>query len=278
MRRCLLISLLLFATTTVAQTIVHLPGTPATLECYPAKQSGNQTVKHSVVVCPGGSYSWLDYQVEGVEVAQWLQVHGVSAFVLRYRVQGWWAWATHYRLLFRGHQYPDPLRDAEAALDWVAAHADSLGLDPDGIGIMGFSAGGHLSMLSTYTRQSAFVAPIYPVVTMRQNCCHTRSRRALLGEYGRCKQAMRDSLSLELHVRPDCPPVFLVNCVDDPIVDYRNSVLLDSALTANHVPHRYIQYKTGGHGFGMSDTKGTDECRPWRDEFLKWIHSITNKQ
>ena len=186
MRRSLLIALLIFAVgTATAQTIVHLPGTKATLECYPANTShlSPLTSHLAVVVCPGGSYSWLDYQVEGVEVAQWLQAHGISAYVLRYRVQGWWAWATHYRLLFRGNQYPDPLRDAEAALDWLSAHADSLGIDPRGIGIMGFSAGGHLSMLSTYTRRPAFVAPIYPVVTMRQDCCHTRSRRALLGEY-----------------------------------------------------------------------------------------------
>lgn len=274
MKRILFLSFLVSAMSLqthplAAQTIVHLPGTKATLECYPANNS-----QLSVVVCPGGSYSWLDYQVEGVEVAQWLQAHGVSAFVLRYRVQGWWAWATHYRLLFRGNQYPDPLRDAEAALDWLATHADSLAINPNGIGIMGFSAGGHLSMLSTYTRQPAFVAPIYPVVTMRQPCCHSRSRRALLGEYGKNKQVMRDSLSLELHVRPDCPPVFLVNCVDDPIVDYHNSVILDSALTANNIPHRYIQYRTGGHGFGMSDTKGTPECRPWRDEFLRWLLSL----
>ena len=284
--RRLFIALVLFAAILsqqpplAAQTLVHLPGTKATLECYSVdtkSQPGHRATR-AVIVCPGGSYSWLDYQVEGVEVAQWLQAHGIAAFVLRYRVQGWWAWATHYRLLFRGTQYPDPLRDAEAALDWLAGHADSLGLDPHGIGIMGFSAGGHLSMLSTYTRQPAFVAPIYPVVTMRQECCHARSRRALLGEYGQHKQAMRDSLSLELHVRPDCPPVFLVNCVDDPIVDYHNSELLDSALTANNIPHRYIQYRTGGHGFGMSDTKGTPECRPWRDEFLQWLNSITNNQ
>ena len=89
---------------------------------------------------------------------------------------------------------------------------------------------------------------------------------------------MRDSLSLELHVRPDCPPVFLVNCVDDPIVDYHNSELLDSALTANNIAHRYIQYRTGGHGFGMSDTKGTPECRPWKEEFLKWLNAITYNQ
>lgn len=264
----ILITLCLYATIQ-AQTIVQLPGTKATLECYDAEQP-----IATVVVCPGGSYSWLDYKVEGVEVAQWLQAHGISAYVLRYRVQGWWAWATHYRLIFRGNRYPDPLRDAEAALDWLTANADSLGINPSSIGIMGFSAGGHLAMLSTYTRKPAFVAPIYPVVTMRQECCHTRSRRALLGEYGKYSHAMRDSLSLEEHVRPSCPPVFLVNCVDDPIVDYRNSVLLDSALTANHIPHRYIQYQTGGHGFGMNDTKGTPECRPWKEEFLKWLTSI----
>jgi acetyl esterase/lipase len=256
--------------TAEGQAIVQLPGTKATLECYGTTTKPLATI----VVCPGGSYSWLDYKVEGVEVAQWLQAHDIAAYVLRYRVQGWWAWATHYRLIFRGNRYPDPLRDAEAALDWLHTHADSLGIDATRIGIMGFSAGGHLSMLSTYTRKPAFVAPIYPVVTMRQDCCHTRSRRALLGEYGQCKQAMRDSLSLEVHVRPDCPPVFLVNCVDDPIVDYRNSVLLDSALTANRIPHRYIQYRTGGHGFGMNDTKGTPECRPWKEEFLKWLISI----
>ena len=248
-----------------------LASSPRRLTAYPAGRV-------AVVVCPGGSYSWLDKQTEGHDVARWLQSEGISAYVLRYRVQGGFAFASGIRHIVRGHQYPDAQEDLQQAIRWLRENADSLGIDPQGIGIMGFSAGGHLSMLSTYTRQPAFVAPIYPVVTMRQKCCHTRSRRALLGEYGRCKQVMRDSLSLELHVRPDCPPTFLVNCVDDPIVDYRNSVLLDSALTANHVPHRYIQYKTGGHGFGMSDTKGTDECRPWRDEFLKWLHSITNKQ
>ncbi len=270
MRRLVsIIALVLCLCSVQGQTIVHLPDSKATLECY--------DVAHplaTVVVCPGGSYSWHDYKVEGVEVAQWLQAHGIAAYVLRYRVQGWWAWATHYRLLFRGNQYPDPLRDAEAALDWLAVHADSLAIDPRQIGVMGFSAGGHLAMLTTYTRQPAFVVPVYPVVTMRQACCHSRSRRALLGEYGKNNQTLRDSLSIELHVRPDCPPVFLVNCVDDPIVDYHNSVLLDSALTASHVPHRYIQYRTGGHGFGMSETKGSPECRPWKEEFLKWIKGL----
>ncbi len=116
----------------------------------------------------------------------------------------------------------------------------------------------------------AFVAPIYPVVTMTEDCVHKRSRRALLGDSRAGNKALRDLLSLERHVTDACPPVFLVNCKDDPIVDYRNSELLDAALTAHNVPHTYIQYLTGGHGFGASDTKGTVECRQWREAFLEW--------
>ena len=152
---------------------------------------------------------------------------------------------------------------------------------------MGFSAGGHLVMAAaeffhtdfltplgirvTESLRPDFVAPIYPVVTMTEKVTHKRSRRALLGELRKYRSSLRDSLSLERHVPQDCPPVFLVNCKDDPVVQYRNSVLLDSALTLRGIPHRYIQYRTGGHGFGASDTKGTAECRQWRGEFMKWM-------
>jgi acetyl esterase/lipase len=85
---------------------------------------------------------------------------------------------------------------------------------------------------------------------------------------------LREQLSLERHVPADCPPVFLVNCIDDPIVDYRNAVLLDSALTAMNVPHLYFQYQTGGHGFGVSEDKGSEECRQWKEKFLEWLHTL----
>ena len=109
---------------------------------------------------------------------------------------------------------------------------------------------------------------------MTDKCVHKRSRRGLLGDSKTGNTDLKELLSLEKHVPADCPPVFLVNCTDDPIVDYRNSELLDSALTAKAVPHRYIQYKTGGHGFGASDTKGTPECRQWKQQFLKWLKTI----
>lgn len=240
----------------------------------------------SVIVCPGGSYYWLDEENEGDDVARWLQSNGISAFVLRYRTAGIGAFIWHHRILFRGKQYPDMLTDAQRALQWVRQHAEEYQINPEKVGMMGFSAGGHLVMSVACFNQTeflenndinlcpAFVAPMYPVVTMRESCVHKRSRRALLSEKRQNDPVMRDSLSLERHIPANCPPVFLVNCIDDPIVDYHNSILLDSALTANKVNHRYIQYKTGGHGFGASEEKGTTECRQWKQEFLNWIKDL----
>ena len=134
-------------------------------------------------------------------------------------------------------------------------------------------------MSYTHNRTSCqphFLCPMYPVVTFSDaRYVHKRSRRGLLGEWKKHSSRMRDSLSLERHVTPDMPPVFLMNCVDDPIVHYYNSVLMDSALTANRVPHRYIQYKTGGHGFGTTWSKTTEEASHWFTEFLNWLQQIT---
>ena len=234
----------------------------------------------SVIVCPGGSYFWHDINVEGHDVARWLQQNGITAFVLKYRAGGVWAFVSHYRLLWRGHRYPDPQDDLLQALRYVRSHAGKFGIDPTRIGAMGFSAGGHLVMsaaeLLSPQERPAFVVPVYPVVTMSKPCVHKRSRRALLGEDRVGDRQLCDKLSLEQHVPNDCPPVFLVNCKDDPVVDYHNSVLLDSALQAQHVPHVYLQYQTGGHGFGVSDEKGTHESRQWRQAFLNWVDQLFN--
>ena len=245
----------------------------------------------AVIVCPGGSYSWLDMSTEGHTVARWLQANGIAAFVLKYRVQGVPAFITHARLLVRGHRHPDQIADLQEAILTLRLQAEAYGLPADRIGVMGFSAGGHLAMLgaelsatdftATHTDVTSlrldFVASIYPVVTMAEPCVHKRSRRALLGEYGKHHQALRDSLSLERHVPRDCPPVFLVNCDDDPVVHPRNAQLLDSALTAQGVPHRYICYRTGGHGFGASEEKGTEECRQWKPAFLRWLREVVGR-
>lgn len=244
----------------------------------------------SVVVCPGGSYHWHDQVDEGMKVGEWLSDNGITAFVLIYRAAGKVEVAMPIRLLFRGKRHPDMITDAQRALQYVGEHASEYGIDPDKVGMMGFSAGGHLVMSAACFNESdflqlagietdanlrpAFVVPVYPVVTMDPPYVHRRSRRGLLGDNRVADRAMRDSLSLEKHIPDNCPPVFLVNCVDDPIVQYQNSELLDSALTQKGIPHRYIQYETGGHGFGASEEKGSPECREWKKEFLNWLGAL----
>ena len=263
-----------------------------TLEIYlPTNVSA---VTPAVIVCPGGSYCWHDYETEGTVVARWLSENGIAAFVLNYRVQGVFDYIMHTRYIRRGHKHPQMIQDCQRALQYVRSHAADFNIDTNMVGAMGFSAGGHLVMsLAEYfhtdflaplgiaheeSLRPDFVAPIYPVVTLTEKVTHKRSRRALLGEYGKRKQLMRDSLSLERHVPDDCPPVFLVNCKDDPIVKYQNSMLLDSALTCKGIPHVYLQYLTGGHGFGASDTHGTAECRQWKAEFIKWIEKLRGQE
>ena len=231
-----------------------------------------------VVVCPGGSYFWHDSETEGHEVAKWLNNNGISAFVLDYRTAYVPAFIFHHRYLFRGNRYPDPQDDLRQAIKIVRENASEFGVDSTKIGAMGFSAGGHLVMSSAELfdpqYRPNFIVPIYPVVTMTEKCVHKRSRRGLLGDNKQNDPELKNLLSLERHVPEDCPPVFLVNCKDDPIVDYHNSVLLDSALTSKNIPHQYLLFETGGHGFGASETKGSAECREWKEAFLNWIKTI----
>ncbi len=248
----------------------------------------------AVIVCPGGSYFWLDRKTEGIGVAEWLQSNGISAFVLEYRVVGVPAFITHYRLLFRGIRFPDMLQDILRSIQLIRDNANQYGINPNKLGVMGFSAGGHLAGMSgeffdtdvlslvgiktSTSLKPDFIAPIYPVVSFVNKSTHKRSQRGILGEGHSISKEMKDSLSLERHVRSDMPPTFLMNCVDDPIVKYHNSELLDSAMTAKDVNHRYIQYKTGGHGFGATPEKTSEEAIGWREEFLNWVKFIFKKE
>jgi len=229
----------------------------------------------AVIVCPGGSYFWLDKETEGKRVAQWLRDHQIAAFVLEYSHAGWAAFAYHVRT--KGRSFPAGFNDLCNVLADIRSRADEYGIVPDRVGCMGFSAGGHLVMhaaeqLAGTPSAPAFVAPLYPVVSMTHECTHKRSRRGLLGEFP--SQAMKDSLSLENHVPKDCPPVFLMNCDDDPVVNYRNAELLDSALTHHNIPHLYEHYRTGGHGFGVSEEKTTGEAIQWKTRFLDWLKQL----
>lgn len=260
----------------------------STVKLTPYLAPGDNNI--AIIVCPGGSYFWLDKKTEGVGVAEWLQSNGISAFVLEYRVGGITGFITHYRLLSRGNRYPDMLQDVQRSIQLVRENADEYRIDPDKLGVMGFSAGGHLTAMSglffdnnvlslvgispKVSLKPNFIAPIYPVVSLVDKSTHKRSRRGLLGEGRSISKEMKDSLSLEKHVRVDMPPTYLMNCVDDPIVNYHNSELLDSAMTALSVPHRYVQFKTGGHGFGATPEKTTNEAISWRKDFINWLRNI----
>ena len=277
MYRWLSIIMLLLASTVSAQINIW-EGTACKkdVQLTPYLAKGGNGV--AVIVCPGGSYFWHDMKNEGRSVAEWLQANGISAFVLKYRTAQTPAYIFRYRYLFRGVRYPDAQNDLKQALAVVRNKATELGINPDKVGAIGFSAGGHLVMscaeLFPRLERPSFVALIYPVVTMTEKCVHKRSRRALLGDNRKNNKQLRNLLSLEHNVPVDCSPVFLVNCVDDPTVNFHNSELLDSALSHKNIPHTYIQYKTGGHGFGASDSKGTAESRQWKGEFLKWVKTL----
>lgn len=289
----ILIALTLFAMprTVLAQTAINIwentnCKSKVLLTPYLAKGKDNP----AVIVCPGGSYFWHDIETEGVGVAKWLQSNGISAFVLKYRAGTIAGFVTHYRLIARGNRYPDMLQDVQRAIQFVRENAAEYNVNPNKVGVMGFSAGGHLAAMSgmyfdtnvlslvgvnsSCSLKPDFVAPIYPVVSFTAPCTHKRSRRGALGEGRAISKEMKDSLSLEKHVRKEMPPVFLMNCVDDPIVNYHNSELLDSALTANGVKHVYIQYQTGGHGFGATPEKTSEEAIGWKVKFLSWLESV----
>lgn len=259
-------------------------GEEVTLHCYRPEQPNGV----GIIVCPGGSYYWLDLKGEGFEVAEWLNQQGITAFVLEYRVARFSSFFWHDRLVGRGRRHPDMILDGQRSLQWVREHAGEYGLSR--IGMMGFSAGGHLVMsvacfhetdyLATVgvatevSLRPDFVAPIYPVVTMNPPYVHKRSRRGLLGDNRVGNKSLRNALSIERHIPDDCPPCFVINCKDDPVVDYHNSELLDAALTEKGIPHRYIQYEAGKHGFGVSEVYGTPESRRWKEEFLLWLNKL----
>ena len=247
---------------------------PTQLICYPAPDSINTGV--AVVVCPGGSYSHLmGIKTEGFGVAEWLNTQGINAYVLRYRTGN------------KGYHHPAMIQDLQHAIQLLRINAERWHLAPHKIGAMGFSAGGHLVTMSgvyhdtcflaplglvcEYSNRPDFVVPVYPVVSMQDSIAHQRSRRNLLTRHYTKEQ--QDQYSMELQIPADMPPTFLVTAIDDPVVMYQNSVNLDRALTAQHIQHVFLLYNTGGHGYGMDESKAP-EAAQWRFKFVEWLHEI----
>jgi len=230
----------------------------------------------AVIICPGGSYCYLGIKKEGIEVAEWLQRNGISAFVLRYRTG------------IRRNRHPAMIQDLQRAIQLVRENHTAWHIDTCKVGVMGFSAGGHLAgTAATYYRinfmedlgirpavslRPDFTAMIYPVVSMTDSLAHKKSRRNLLGK--RYAAELQHQLSLEQHVHAAMPPVFLLHCTKDKTVDYRNSLYYSHELARKGVPCEFITCDASGHGFGIDS--GGVHGPAWIGRFLVWGKRIFN--
>ena len=228
----------------------------------------------SVIICPGGGYGILAFDKEGTRVAEEMNKWGITAFVLKYRL-------------------PDdttnidrslaPLQDAQQAVRLVRSKATEWGLKKDKIGIMGFSAGGHLaSTAATHFSRKAdatnndtlsvrpdFAILIYPVISFDSSITHKGSRNNLVGATASAEQIKL--YSNELQVNAKTPPSFLVHAGDDGAVPVENSIRYYQACIQYKVPAEMHLYPKGGHGFGMYNKTTTDN---WMERLQNWLNTL----
>ena len=227
----------------------------------------------AVIICPGGGYGGLAYDMEGTEVAERFAANGVTGIVLKYRMP---------RAAESQGQVPWPIQDGQRAVQTIRARAAEWQIDPARIGILGFSAGGHLAAtVSTHVvaadataadrvlkvgSRPDFSVLIYPVTTFDPAVGHSGSARALLGKDA--DPALVQRYSNDLQVNAQTPPAFLVHAADDP-VKVANSERYAAALATAGVPHEFLRFDSGGHGFGLG-IKGGDPAT-WPARCLAWM-------
>ena len=241
-----------------------------TLSIYlPPKKKANGT---AVVICPGGGY-WINaISHEGTDVARRFNEMGVAAFVVKYRIPND---AT------MENREIGPLQDAQQALKVVRQRAAEWRVNPNKIGIMGFSAGGHLaSTAGTHFAKSVipdagginlrpdFMILIYPVISFQDSVGHLGSREQLLGKKPALEK--KNYYSNELQVSPETPPTFLVHASDDEVVKPQNSILFYQSLLKNKVAAELHLYQKGGHGFGMNNPTTRDA---WMERCKNWMRT-----
>lgn len=215
----------------------------------------------AVVICPGGGYASVAYSHEGIQVAQWLNGQGVTALVLRYRMPN-------------GHDQI-PLKDAQTALKLMRQNAQKWHVDPNQVGIMGFSAGGHLAATaSTHFTDSTdrpdFSILIYPVISFDPTFTHMGTRNNLIGQ--KDDESLIEYYSNEKQVTDQTPRAFIALSDDDPGVPPENSIRYYSALKQHGIPAELHIYPSGGHGWGWRDSF------KYHDELLRslsrWLTEI----
>ena len=230
----------------------------------------------AVIICPGGSYHHLGLKSEGNTTATWFAENGVTAFVLKYR--------TAESL----YHHPAMLQDIQRAIQLIRENANQWDINPAKVGVIGFSAGGHLVTMSGEFWQTHdeiaglgldcevslrpdFVIPVYPVVSMQDDIAHRWSRNSLLGKGAKNQtQARKDEFSMELNVPADMPPTYVVVCDDDPVVSPENSLRLYDSLQAAGIESRLARYSCGGHGFGMKNNAFMNEFH-YNEPLKAWL-------
>lgn len=243
-----------------------------TITAYFAPKEIN--TQRAIIICPGGGYGNLSIDYEGTEFATWLNSKGINAFVLKYRLP------KSNSIIIK---HKAPLQDAQRAVRIVRFFAEKWNIDTSKIGLLGFSAGGHLvSTVGThfnslvYKQQDSidlvsarpnFMGLIYPVISMKDSVTHKGSRLNLLGKNP--SEKLKNHFSNELQVRETTPPTFLVHATDDKAVSVKNSILFYEALTNKNIPVELHIYPFGGHGFGFGKNKKT--LNNWPQLFADWV-------
>lgn len=239
---------------------------PEMIAYLPKKPNGT-----AVIICPGGGYGILSLVQEGVKVAEKLNEIGVAAFVLKYRLPS---------DLIMIDKTMGPLQDALQAMYLVRKNSSLWGINPAKIGIMGFSAGGHLAAsvsvhyndLKVQNQEQISLRPdfsilIYPVISFG-TVTHAGSVKNLLGENPTAAQ--RSYFSSQNYVNGQTPPAFLVHANNDASVPVKNSILYNEALTKFKVPAEMHIYPAGGHGFGLQNKTTKDD---WFERLKNWMES-----
>ncbi len=220
------------------------------------------TTGTAAIICPGGGYAALSIDKEGHDVARKLTTLGVAGLVLKYRLP---------RPDVAGLDTPWPLQDIMRALSMARTHASEWKIDPRRLGVIGFSAGGHMAAAaSSADRQLAFAALIYPVITMEPRLTHKLSRLQLLGR--RPSPKIAACYSYETQVTPQTCPTFLVHAGDDDVVKVDNSLLYVDALRRAGVAYEFLCLETGGHGFGLGIQGGAPAT--WPERLSAWLAGL----
>ncbi|MEO9022133.1 MAG: alpha/beta hydrolase [Ginsengibacter sp.] len=233
----------------------------------PEKSSGNNT---AVIICPGGGYSILAYNLEGTDVARILNSWGITAVVLKYRLPD---------DIIMKEKSIGPLQDVQRAIQYVRENSVELNLNPLKVGIMGFSAGGHLAATASTYFDKAYILNskgtslrpdfsilAYPVISFSDSIGHLGSRKNLIGKDP--SPDLKDNFSNELQVTKNTPQTFLVLAGDDNVVNPENSIRYYEALLKNHVPAEMHIYQNGGHGFGTHLLEAKDN---WMQVLRVWM-------